>query len=562
MNTADLEARIDAYLDGTISAPDQAELDRALCAEPVAARRFVEATADEAMLRMLLGAAGLVAVGPAQHAPSPAGPRTDRPLRLSRRGPLLPAPHRAVRRWGRWVTALAAGILIAVAVVQRERWRAWLPGPAHAEVAVLESAAGRVLKQSGSALETAPGSGERFAPGEWVRTVGPDSLAVLQFPGVMRLELGPDTRVRVGTTGPADPPPTDAATRAFAAAGTLSVDVLRTDARRPTTLTSPHARIAALGTRFKLDVSAPATEIELTSGRLEVSNGRTGESRLLAAGYAARVDERAISVRPLPGGPTGPALGAVPLAGLAIRLDPAALGMLRDGAPVAIWPDTSGNGHDAAQGAGERRPRYRARGFGDRPVVSFDGVDDFLIGSAPRGFHDCTLVLVFAPVTIEHPGGVFGLTGPGGAGWESYTDYANPDALSLAEKEGEFGDLHLCRDSERDHTSPANLAIYADVPRGLVILTVTLRQGLAELRVNGGSPVTDRYADTNPIESTRYRLGCRRVRAGEQSFNRMDLAELLFYTRALGEPERAGVERILSRKHGIALRLAARAQRP
>ncbi len=53
-------------------------------------------------------------------------------------------------------------------------------------------------------------------------------------------------------------------------------------------------------------------------------------------------------------------------------------GVTYDAAGVSAWADQSGNGYDAGQTAISRRPAFAAHGIGTKPVVRFDGADDFL----------------------------------------------------------------------------------------------------------------------------------------------------------------------------------------
>lgn len=55
-----------------------------------------------------------------------------------------------------------------------------------------------------------------------------------------------------------------------------------------------------------------------------------------------------------------------------------------DGAAVALWPDASGNGRDAAQATGDNQPTFRSAssGMGNKPVIEFDGVNDRLLTAA------------------------------------------------------------------------------------------------------------------------------------------------------------------------------------
>lgn len=76
-------------------------------------------------------------------------------------------------------------------------------------------------------------------------------------------------------------------------------------------------------------------------------------------------------------------------AGLAVAFDPLTLpGLvgwwkadalaLADGAAVATWPDSSGNGNDATNGVAGERPTYKTGIANGLPVLRFDAVDDAL----------------------------------------------------------------------------------------------------------------------------------------------------------------------------------------
>ncbi|MBO6574467.1 MAG: S8 family serine peptidase [Rhodothermales bacterium] len=49
-----------------------------------------------------------------------------------------------------------------------------------------------------------------------------------------------------------------------------------------------------------------------------------------------------------------------------------------DGDTLDLWPDATGNGHDAAQGSGGRQPWVLTGWIGDAPAVVFDGHNDYL----------------------------------------------------------------------------------------------------------------------------------------------------------------------------------------
>ena len=71
------------------------------------------------------------------------------------------------------------------------------------------------------------------------------------------------------------------------------------------------------------------------------------------------------------------------IAGLKVWLD-AEKGFeaLSDGDPVTTWLDQSGNGNDLTQATADKKPTYKISIVNGKPVVRFDGIDDFLKATA------------------------------------------------------------------------------------------------------------------------------------------------------------------------------------
>jgi hypothetical protein len=74
------------------------------------------------------------------------------------------------------------------------------------------------------------------------------------------------------------------------------------------------------------------------------------------------------------------AVPTVPTSGLALWLK-ADAGV--SGSPVSQWSDQSGNGRYAIQGAGDSQPVLVAGALNGKPVVRFDGVNDFMTFNLP-----------------------------------------------------------------------------------------------------------------------------------------------------------------------------------
>lgn len=66
------------------------------------------------------------------------------------------------------------------------------------------------------------------------------------------------------------------------------------------------------------------------------------------------------------------------IAGLKLWLKADAITGLVDTDPVTTWPDSSGLGNDATQATAAKKPTYQTNELNGKPVVRFDGTDDFL----------------------------------------------------------------------------------------------------------------------------------------------------------------------------------------
>ena len=82
-------------------------------------------------------------------------------------------------------------------------------------------------------------------------------------------------------------------------------------------------------------------------------------------------------------------------------LDATTITGLADGDLVGVWPDVSGNGNDVTQATAGLKPVYKTNVINDKPVVRFDGTDDYLSNAATSftiGTGDWTGFAVFMKV--------------------------------------------------------------------------------------------------------------------------------------------------------------------
>jgi hypothetical protein len=226
-----------------------------------------------------------------------------------------------------------------------------------------------------------------------------------------------------------------------------------------------------------------------------------------------------------------PAWSPSDLTGLVAWLDASDLDELADGAPVTVWPDRSGHGHDAA--AVTTPPTFHAAGVDHGPAVRFTNAATPMtvadLGAAVAGDGAYTLivflrtgdtsamnVLLTAPndgpwrFLVEFTGTYFDWGHGGGASYFGYTTSIPADSLQLwtftADTAGSRHDLHQ---------NGALLSVFTDwgfVP----------------------GPIPDLGAD--------MMLGANYVHGGPLD---ADVAAVLWYDRALADTERLQVEQYL-----------------
>jgi hypothetical protein len=103
---------------------------------------------------------------------------------------------------------------------------------------------------------------------------------------------------------------------------------------------------------------------------------------------------------------------------LKLWLDATAITGLTNGQAVSTWTDSSGNGNNAVQVSPSQNPIYLSSAFNGKPVVRFDGVNDYL--DAGNGFPITGNGLtIFTVLRINADNGSEGILGNrgGGAGY-------------------------------------------------------------------------------------------------------------------------------------------------
>jgi hypothetical protein len=245
---------------------------------------------------------------------------------------------------------------------------------------------------------------------------------------------------------------------------------------------------------------------------------------------------------PTPTPTSGPtATPGVPTSGLKLWLK-ADVGITKDGSNyVSAWADQSGGGLNATQSTSGIKPVYTASVISGKPVVRFDGSNDYLSFGplTVNGLTQMTMVLVSSN-RADQSGGSNG-------------DY---NVALILDETGNWGKVYLGpfqkTVSTRYGTGQAsNFNIYtrpSSIGTGFST-SISVKNGTTEyLYVNGTSvgTYTGKLSTIANTSSTGW-LG----RGGNNTYFNGDVAEVLIYNRALTDPERQSVQAYLSGKYGL-----------
>lgn len=198
---------------------------------------------------------------------------------------------------------------------------------------------------------------------------------------------------------------------------------------------------------------------------------------------------------------------------------------LADGTAVSSWTDISGNGHDAVQATGSKQPIYKVNIAGGRPVIRFDGSDDFLATAAYGAdlAQPNTIIVVVRHATITATRFVF-------------------DGQGSTKRHAMYHD-----------NAATNFRIYA----GGTATSQTrdtnwnVRTGL----YNGASSLASKNGSTTAASVGTQAIAGLNIGAEYDNIGTLDgdIAELLVYHAALSTTDRQTLERWLGAKYGIAV---------
>lgn len=233
------------------------------------------------------------------------------------------------------------------------------------------------------------------------------------------------------------------------------------------------------------------------------------------------------------------------ISGLKLWLKADAITGLNDGDPVTTWNDSSGQGNNATQATAAKKPTYQTNELNGKPIVRFDGTDDFL--ATASNF----LGAGNPPTTIFIAGKITTLTS--GPAWINIG--ANPRAANLdeyrtmVESDGSIYQSNIVNDR-----ATANGTITTGVWN---IITYRIAAGAfsssnPEFYKNGTSQAS---TEGTGVSTPNLGTGATHIGANNEAvpgqFLDGDLTEIIVYDSALSTANRQSVENYLNGRYAI-----------
>jgi hypothetical protein len=218
---------------------------------------------------------------------------------------------------------------------------------------------------------------------------------------------------------------------------------------------------------------------------------------------------------------------------------------------IGSWSDKSPGGNHATQGAGTQQPVVVLNQFNGRPVVRFDGANDYLATGN-----------VSVPTTTVHAFIVADTTDTNGKLLDYQRGPGNTNLLYLAFFNGTGVINHGARFDGAGGNRAANAPGVWSAGTPGIISTLVRSDNSASLRVNGGTPHNIAAAGTalgtmnNP-----FVIGVQEIVAPTSNPFAGDVAEIIIFDTELTGDEQIGLEYQASLKWGLSgVPLATQAQ--
>ncbi|MGE3808875.1 MAG: FecR domain-containing protein [Gemmataceae bacterium] len=195
------------------------------------------------------------------------------------------------------VSGMAAAVVLAIVLGgDKQPFTPPVQSPVAIARLVEQSGTNEVLAVDGS-VSTAR-QGQELPSGVTVKTGEGDCFLVLEFLDGTKLELSADTTVHL-SEGAAEAK----GKQVFVSRGFVHADVVKQPAGRPLVMTTPHAVVEVVGTRFTASAASESTRVEMESGSVAMTRRADGKKIEVNAGRYAVADRNeadgAFTPRPL-----------------------------------------------------------------------------------------------------------------------------------------------------------------------------------------------------------------------------------------------------------------------
>ena len=215
---------------------------------------------------------------------------------------------------------------------------------------------------------------------------------------------------------------------------------------------------------------------------------------------------------------------------------------LSDGDPIAAWGDESGNGNDATQGTEAKQPLYKITIFNSLPIVRFDGDDDILVAAGPAPSFTgedkpSSVFSAISPTSLPARAVVVSFTSDTDADTQQTLDFIGSRYRFVKKDDG--GTAKVTGDTEDPATGDKLLSY---VETGLV----------ASIFLNAAIlGAADQDVDVGSLDIDTLGIGSANVGGTAESFYVGDIGEIIVYSRAITDTERANLDAYLSDKWGV-----------
>ena len=202
---------------------------------------------------------------------------------------------------------------------------------------------------------------------------------------------------------------------------------------------------------------------------------------------------------------------------------------------VERWRDLSGRERHASQALHEQQPTWIEEGGAGHPVVRFDGVADFLVTPAFPSGNDTTVFVVARVIGGSgHWSRLFSKVGPSG-GIAVQRRAGNPQYETRLDSSG-----------GANQTRPGG-SLYDGIFRQF---SVVVEDDMVRTFLDGVPDIEGPFNRGNGIgNDSPFFIAAHNDHSG--IVTKADVAEILFYERALNDEERKSVERYLAAKYGV-----------